>query len=598
MGSVPHGLSLVGRIWQKREGETLAALALAQRLNLDPLVAQVLAARGVDADTAPAFLEPRLKYLLPDPFTLKDMDAGTARLYRAVLAGERIVIFGDYDVDGATSSALLYKALVALGSRPEIFIPDRLKDGYGPSVSLMERLHKQGAQLIVTLDCGTTAFEPLARAKELGLDVIVIDHHEAEPRLPDACALINPNRLDEDQDDLRHLAAVGVTFVFLVGLWSHVRAKEPARALPSLMDFLDLVALGTVCDVVRLQGLNRAFVSQGLKVMAGRTNVGLCALMDLCALKERPSAYTLGFVLGPRINAGGRVGESFLGAKLLTTSDPLEAQNIAQRLGAYNLERQGLEEIALCDAQEQALGQLDHRCLMVSSDAWHPGVIGIVAGRLKEQYHKPTFALSFWDGACAGKGSGRSVAGISLGALVHAAKQKGLIEAGGGHAMAAGVSLTRDQVEAFHAFCDERLISLGDEPLPTALYDGVLPLESCHLNLIEDLSQLEPFGQGNPSPRFVLKDVWIENVFPVGQVHLKCRLRASSGATCDAIAFRCAETDLGRAMVQGGKAFHLLGNLKKNSWQGVDKPQFIIEDAVVASQADGVLIEEEERRAS
>ncbi|MBA4118996.1 MAG: single-stranded-DNA-specific exonuclease RecJ [Candidatus Puniceispirillum sp.] len=598
MEEARSSLSLQGRVWHEREGDTLATLAMAQRMDLDPLVAKVLATRGVLPENADAFLTPRLKYLLPDPFTLKDMDLATQRLYQAVRRREKIVIFGDYDVDGATSSALLYRALAALGVTAQIYIPDRLKDGYGPSVAAMERFHKQGAHLVVTLDCGTTAFEPLMRAKELGLDVIVIDHHEAEPRLPDVCALVNPNRLDEDQDDLRHLAAVGVTFVVLVGLWRVVRENEPARPLPNLMDFLDLVALGTVCDVVRLQGLNRAFVSQGLKVMAGRTNAGLCALMDLCALKERPSAYTLGFVLGPRINAGGRVGESSLGARLLTTQDAIEAAAIAQQLNGYNIERQALEEVALFEAQEQALEQLDKRMIVVGSKDWHPGVIGIVAGRLKEQYHKPTFALSFWEGDEAGKGSGRSITGISLGGLVHAAKQKGLIIGGGGHAMAAGLSLTRAQVEDFHGFCEERLVTLGDEPLPTALYDGVLTVEGCHLTLIEALSRLEPFGQGNPSPRFVLENVWVESAFPVGQDHLKCRLRGASGALCDAIAFRCMGTDLGRALVGRDQALHILGNLKKNTWQGVDKAQFIIEDAVFSSQSTGIFKPNNMRQAS
>jgi single-stranded-DNA-specific exonuclease len=579
----PDERSLLGRRWQGRTGNTLAALALAQRLKMDPLVAHLLTTRGVEIEDAPAFLEPRLRDALPDPFTLKDMDVVVERLEKALHAQEKIMIFADYDVDGATSSALMYHALCALGLTPQIYIPDRIKEGYGPNTPAMERFKAQGIDLVITLDCGTNAFEPLEAAKKLGLDVIVIDHHEAEPKLPEAVGIINPNRLDMEKSDLSHLAAVGVCFVTLVALFARLRENGFDKPLPSLLNWLDLVALGTVCDVVRLKGLNRAFVAQGLKVMAQRRNVGLCALVDVSGVRERLSAYHLGFVLGPRVNAGGRVGTPDLGVRLLTTPNPQEAKELAQALNVHNEERKLLEALALDQATQQAFGQEKDRCIIVSHDEWHPGVIGIVAGRLKEQFHKPVFVLSFWDGSQSGKGSGRSISGISLGALVHAAHQKGLILGGGGHAMAAGLSLTRDQVAPLKAFCQERLESQGDEPTACTFHDGFLSVEGAHTTLIEALEKVGPFGQGNPAPRFVLTNVWIAKAFPVGKDHLKCLVRSSSGAVVDAMAFRCMEGPLGRALVAGGEAFHLLGTLKKNEWQGSVKAQFIIEDAVMVT---------------
>jgi single-stranded-DNA-specific exonuclease len=581
-------LSLLGKTWTQRAAPTLPSLALAQRLNLDPLVASILTTRGIGPDEAPAFLEPKLRDAMPDPFVLKDMDVVVRRLEKALRTGEHVMIFADYDVDGATSSALLSQVLKSLGANVDVYIPDRLKEGYGPNVPAMEAFHAQGVDLIITLDCGTNAFAPLLRAKELGMDVIVIDHHEAEPLLPEAVGIINPNRLDMEKSDLCHLAAVGVCFITLVALFSHLRIEGFARPLPSLLNWLDLVALGTVCDVMRLQGLNRAFVAQGLKVMAARQNVGLCALMDVGGLREKPSAYHLGFVLGPRINAGGRVGEANLGTRLLTTQDPATAKTLALRLDQLNKERQALEEEALADALTQAYTQSDKRCLVVASPHWHPGIIGIVAGRLKEQFHKPVFALSFWSSPEDGKGSGRSVPGICLGSLVHAAKQKGLILGGGGHAMAAGLSLTEAQLAPFQAFLEERLVALGDEQIPTLTYDGFLPLEGAHLSLLETLALLEPYGQGNPSPRFVITDVFVKKAFPMGQNHLKCTLVNQHGKELEGVAFRCLDTALGVQLLKGTEPYHLLGSLKKNTWQGQEKPQFIIEDAVSARYGNWV----------
>lgn len=583
------GRSLLGRRWQGRTGNTLAALALAQRLKIDPLVAHLLTTRGVDIEDAPAFLEPRLRDALPDPFMLKDMDVVVARLEKALRSQEKIMIFADYDVDGATSSALMYHALCALGARPQVYIPDRMKEGYGPNIPAMERFKEQGIDLVITLDCGTNAFEPLEVAHKLGLDVIVIDHHEAEPKLPVAVGVINPNRLDMDKSDLSHLAAVGVCFVTLVALFARLREKSFDKPLPSLLNWLDLVALGTVCDVVRLKGLNRAFVAQGLKVMAQRHNVGICALVEVSSVREMLTAYHLGFVLGPRVNAGGRVGTPDLGVRLLTTHNPQEAKELALALNTHNEERKALEALALEQATLQAFAQEKDRCIIVSHDEWHPGVIGIIAGRLKEQFHKPVFVLSFWEGSESGKGSGRSIPGISLGALVHAAHQKGLILGGGGHAMAAGLSLTRDQIGPFKVFCQERLESQGEEPTACTFHDGFLSVEAAHTTLIEALEKVAPFGQGNPSPRFVLSNVWVAKSFPVGTDHLKCVLRGPSGAFLDAIAFRCMDTPLGRALLAGGEAFHLLGTLKKNEWQGTVKAQFIIEDAVLVRDGSWVL---------
>ncbi len=441
--------SLTGRRWAARLGDERLALAIAQRHGLPDAVSRLLAAREVDLEGVPDFLEPTLRKFLPDPSHLKDMDAAIARLVRAVRQSERIVVFGDYDVDGATSSALLLRFFRAVGGNIGVYIPDRRKEGYGPNAPALLKLRQEGTAVVVTVDCGVTAFEPLAEARRVGLDLIVIDHHQAEVALPEAIAVVDPNRID-DASPHKQMAAVGVAFLLCVGVNRALREAgwyTGERSEPDLRQWLDLVALGTVCDVVPLTGVNRALVRHGLLVMAQRRNAGLAALADVARLKETPGAYHLGFMLGPRVNAGGRVGQADLGARLLSSDDPHEVGALAVRLDELNAERRAIER----DVLDQAIGRIEGlygpdrkglpAALVVESEGWHVGVIGIVASRLVERYGRPTFVIGM-DGEL-GKGSGRSVRGVDLGAAVIAARQSGLLVNGGGHAMAAGLTVAR-----------------------------------------------------------------------------------------------------------------------------------------------------------
>ena len=464
--------SLTGRRWAARLADERTALAIAQRHGLPEAVARLLAARDVDPDAVPDFLDPTLRRFLPDPSHLKDMDAAVTRMTQAVQEGERIVVFGDYDVDGATSSALLLRFFRAVGGNIDVYIPDRRKEGYGPNTAALLKLKADGAAVVVTVDCGVTAFEPLAEAKRAGLDTIVIDHHMAEITLPEAVAVVDPNRIDDDSPH-KQMAAVGVAFLLAVGVNRRLREAGwyagAGRAEPDLRQWLDLVALGTVCDVVPLTGVNRALVRQGLKVMAERRNIGLAALADVAGLKEVPGAYHLGFLLGPRVNAGGRVGQANLGARLLSSDDPHEVGALALRLDEFNAERRAIEREVLDQAIARVEGLYgpDRRglpaALVVESEGWHVGVIGIVASRLVERYGRPAFVIGL-DGDL-GKGSGRSVRGVDLGAAVIAARQAGLLVNGGGHAMAAGLTVTREALPGLTRFLDERIApQLGAAP--------------------------------------------------------------------------------------------------------------------------------------
>jgi len=577
--------SLTGRRWQIRPGEARLAQALSQRLALPEVVGRVLASRGIGLDQAEAFLAPTLKNALPDPSHLRDLDKAAARLARAIQAGETIAIFGDYDVDGATSTALLTLYLEAAGGRVLTHIPDRVTEGYGPNAPALARLQAAGAGLVVTVDCGTSAFAALEAAAAAGQEVIVVDHHTAESHLPPALAVINPNRLDEDSPH-RHLAAVGVAFLLAVGLHRVLRdsgwfANRPA---PDLMRWLDLVALGTVCDVVPLIGVNRALVAQGLKVMARRGNPGLAALADVAGLRERPDSTHLGYLLGPRINAGGRVGEAGLGARLMSTADPVEAEAIARRLDDYNRDRQEIEAAVLAEAIEQVESREDDGSplLLAAGAGWHQGVIGIVAGRLKERYGRPTCVIAL-DGAT-GKGSGRSVIGLDLGAAVIAARQSGLLLAGGGHAMAAGFTVAADKVEDLRLFLGERLAAQGRGDLvPRLDLDGALEARAASIELIETLAALGPFGAGNPEPVFAVTGARIVRADVVGSGHVRLVLSGTGGGKLKAIAFRAADSEMGMTLLSSaGAPVHLAGTLRIDSWQGTSTPQLLVEDAAIA----------------
>lgn len=586
--------SLSGRRWEARlpaglssaEAERLA-VAISQQAGVSEIVGRILALRGQSPETAPAFLSPSLRRDLPDPSVFTDMDRAAARLADAVEAGEQVAVFGDYDVDGATSSALLHRYFRALGRDLAIYIPDRLAEGYGPNAPALLGLKEGGASVVLTVDCGITAFEPLEAAQAAGLDVIVVDHHVAEPRLPPAVAIVNPNRLD-DTSGYGQLAAVGVSFMLVVALNRTLRERgyfSADRREPDLIGLLDLVALGTICDVVPLTSVNRALVAQGLRVMAKRQNAGLCALGDVAGIAEPPGVYHAGFLLGPRVNAGGRVGEAPLGARLLTTENSAEAAEIAGRLDRYNKERQAIEKETL-EAAIEAIERdrlAEHPVVFAADQGWHPGVIGIVASRLVERFGRPACVVGVEAGI--GKGSGRSVSGVDLGNAVIAARQAGLLVNGGGHKMAAGFTVEAAKIDALRAFLSERL---GDAVAaatarPTQTVDAALSVEAATLNLLQELEQAGPFGIGNPGPRLVLADARIAFSRRVGTGHVQLRLAGDTGVQLKGIAFGVADTPLGEALLAGqGRLFHLAGSLRADNWQGRQGVQFMVDDAAPA----------------
>jgi single-stranded-DNA-specific exonuclease len=580
--------SVCGRRWRLRAGDALEGQAIAERLALPEILGRLLAQRGIDRDHAPGFLAPRLRDQLPDPSHLLDMEAAAARLVRAVRDGETIAIFGDYDVDGATSAALLVRFFAAVGGRTRVYVPDRLREGYGPNTPALLRLRDEGVRLVLTVDCGTNAHQPIADAAKAGLEVIIVDHHVAEPLLPRAVAVVNPNRLDEESPH-GALAAVGVAFLLVVAVNRALRQAgwyTGSRAEPDLLQWLDLVALGTVCDVVPLAGLNRPLVAQGIKVARRSTNPGLAALAAVAAIGEPLDAYHLGFVLGPRVNAGGRVGEADLGARLLATDDPALAAHLAGRLDVYNRERREIEartlEVAIAAVEGAAQSPV---LAFAAGEGWHPGVIGIVAARLKERYERPACVVALAGGI--GKGSGRSVAGLPLGPAVVAARQAGLLINGGGHAMAAGFTVAADRLDALRQFLADRLgDGLASERLtPELSIDAALSLGAVQGELIDQLERLAPFGAGNPEPRFVFPAVRVAHVEPVGSGHLRCALADPlDTGRLRAIAFRVAGTPLGQLLADTrGAAIHLAGHLRRDGWRGGDAVQLTIEDVAAVA---------------
>jgi len=556
---------------------------------MDALLDELLLARGVARDDLARHRDPRIRDFLPDPSCFKDMDAGARRLADAVQAGETIAIFGDYDVDGATSAALLVLLLRRLGAEPIVYIPDRLMEGYGPSGKALVELKTRGASVAVCVDCGAQAFEALEEARAAELDVIVVDHHQCASLLPVAHALINPNRLDEGADGAAHghLAAVGMAFLLGVALIRELRGRATfeANPEPKIIDLLDLVALGTVADVARLRTLNRAFVTQGLKVMAARQNVGLAALTEAARLVKPPSCRDLGFALGPRINAGGRVGKSDLGVRLLTCTDPDEARTLAAELDRLNEERRAIEMLVCEQAEEQAAKLDGAPVLTVMSSGWHQGVIGIVAGRIKERFGRPTIVIAECEDGT-GKGSGRSISGVDLGAAVLAAKESGLLVAGGGHAMAAGLTLAPGGLERFRDFINERLAddvekSRGDRAL---LLDALLSPGGIAGSLCDALDAGGPYGAGWPSPRIAAGPARLLKTSIVGNGHVRGIACGDDGRTFKWIAFRSAESELGQALLSSvpDRRWWLAGTIKRDEWNGGNAAEMHLEDAAVA----------------
>ncbi|MCK1323172.1 MULTISPECIES: single-stranded-DNA-specific exonuclease RecJ [unclassified Bradyrhizobium] len=591
--------SLTDKLWRDRLDARGAAKALAivQRHQLPELLARVLAGRGVDSDAVADFLDPTIRKLLPDPFTVTEMEAAAKRIADAAANGEKVAIFGDYDVDGATSAALLTWHLRHCGLDPLIHIPDRIFEGYGPNTEAVRALAEKGATLLVTVDCGTTSIEPLAEAKRIGMSVVVIDHHQAGTELPEVDALVNPNRLD-DLSGLGHLAAVGLVLVTLVAVNRELRQRgfwNAEMPEPDLLGMLHHVALGTVADVAPLIGLNRAFVAKGLIAMRRRDHVGHTALMDVARLNGPPEAWHLGFMLGPRINAGGRIGRADLGVRLLLEGDSVEAARIAAELDRLNSERRVIEQAAEAQAEAEALASIGLEdkigVIVTASEGWHPGVVGLVASRLKEKFSRPAFAIALEPGGI-GTGSGRSIAGVDIGKAVRQAVADGILLKGGGHAMAAGVTLRKEKLAEFRAYLENALgRDVAEARHVNELYiDGAVSARAVTTELAATLNRAGPFGSGNPEAVLALPAHQLVYADEVGQAHLRLRFKSGEGAIVNGIAFRSIGQKLGNALVANrGQQLHVAGSLSVDRYQGAERVQFRVIDVALPDQGPSMI---------
>ncbi|MCC8371168.1 MAG: single-stranded-DNA-specific exonuclease RecJ [Rickettsia endosymbiont of Pseudomimeciton antennatum] len=622
--------SVNGKIWQQRLVNEYDVLELCRSVGISDFLARVLSPRLENLVQATDFLSPKLKNLLPDPFHLLDMQKAVDRTIEAIINKQKICIFADYDVDGATSSSLLKNLFRNLGQEVDIYVPDRIAEGYGPTPAAMQKIKDNATKLLITVDCGAMAHEALKYASLVGLDVIVIDHHISSDILPEAVAVVNPNRIDETSD-YKYLAAVGVSFLFATALLSDLKkqnffandvyatqaslranvrergnphslemdcfvdAKASPRNdvvgkssynIPNLMQYLDLVALGTVCDVMKLVHLNRAFVVQGLKILQQRKNLGMTTLCDIAGLNEKPNCYHLGFVLGPRINAGGRVGKSSLGASLLSTECSIEANRLAKELEKHNNERKVIELIMIEEATKIALTQENDSSLFIVGKGWHPGVIGIVAGRLKEKFNKPVSVIALNNGV--GKASCRSIKNVDFGSKIINAKTKELIVVGGGHAMAAGFTVLEEKLQELQEFLNHAFKSdmSNQNDLICEEYDVELTTNSVNLLLMDELSKLEPFGQGNPEPIFKFSNLFVLKADIVGEKHIRCLLAPSKEAfgskALPAIAFNAVSTPIENVLLNvKSHNISVIGSLKMNSWQERHTIQLQIKDLII-----------------
>ncbi|MFK7902878.1 MAG: single-stranded-DNA-specific exonuclease RecJ [Nitratireductor sp.] len=580
--------SLKDKRWVDRinDSERNIALALAQESGMPELLARVLIGRKVLKEDAVSFLTPTIKELMPDPSTLTDMEKAVEILVDAIAAKSHIAIFGDYDVDGASSSALLSRFLTSLDVSNEIYIPDRIFEGYGPNPMAMQKLIENGAKLIVTVDCGSTSFEAIEKAKELDVDVLVIDHHQCSDELPVAKAIVNPNRQD-DLSGLGTLCAAGVVFMVLVGAQRELR-KRSMNVGVNLLDMLDIVALATICDVVPLVGLNRAFVVKGISVMHSRKNAGIAALSKVSRLDGPIQPYHLGFLLGPRINAGGRIGDAALGSRLLTLEDPYEAEQIALQLEDLNKERQATEAIMLDEAINEAEAEIGlgegPSVLVTARTGWHPGIVGLLASRLKDRFSRPAFAVAFNE-AGIGSASGRSINGVDLGSAVREAVEKGIIVKGGGHAMAAGLTVEKSKLGELRSYFEERLSAQVEKARQGQVMkiDGALTARGANLKFLDLVESAGPYGQGHSQPIFAFPNHLVQYSRLVGKDHVSLTLKASDGSVIKGISFRSADEKLGKALMDGqGKHFHFIGTLGVNIWQGRKNVQLRIIDAAPA----------------
>jgi single-stranded-DNA-specific exonuclease len=583
--------SATGRLWRDRLDARGAAraLAIAQRHQLPEMLARVIAGRGVEIDAVADFLDPTIRRLMPDPFTVTQMEAAAKRLADAAMRGETVAIFGDYDVDGATSAALLAWHLRHCGLDPLIHIPDRIFEGYGPNVDAINALAARGATLLVTVDCGTTSIEPLAVAKRQGMSVVVIDHHQCGDDLPEVEALVNPNRPD-DLSGLGHLAAVGLVLVTLVALNRELRRRgfwTGERPEPDLLNMLHHVALGTVADVAPLTGLNRAFVAKGLIALRRRDHVGHTALMDVARLNGPPEAWHLGFMLGPRINAGGRIGRADLGVRLLLEGDVSEAARIAAELDRLNVERRVIEQAAEAQAEAEALASLGLEdkgsVIVTASEGWHPGVVGLVASRLKDKFSRPAFVVALEPGGV-GTGSGRSIGDVDLGRAVRQAVTDGVLLKGGGHAMAAGITLRKERLAEFRAYMEKALADdvARSRHINELFIDGAVTARALTSEFVATLNRAGPFGAGNPEPVLALPSHQLIYADEVGQAHLRLRFKSGDGAIVNGIAFRAVGQPLGNALTQmRGQPLHVAGSLAVDRWQGAERVQLRVMDVAV-----------------
>ena len=581
--------SFKGRSWRLTAADDALAAAIAQRTGVSDALARLLASRGVTADTASSYLAPRLRDSFPDPSALKGMDDCAGLIWDAIEAGSKIALFADYDVDGATSAAQLHGWLSAVGAEPLIYVPDRIEEGYGPNTAALEQLHKAGAELVITLDCGAASVEPLAAAARIGLSVAVVDHHLMDGAPPEAAALVNPNQ-PGDTSGCGHLAAAGVVFVLLAALNREGRRRGAFKTSepPDVLSFADLAALGTICDVVALSGVNRAIVAQGLKRMSAWSRPGLAALAEVAGVSGPASPYHAGFLIGPRINAGGRVGQSDLGARLLTTTDPAEARTIAETLDQLNAERRAIEAEVLdaAAAQIEAAGvKAEDPVLIAAGEHWHPGVIGIAAGRIKERYNRPAIVIGIDPETGLAKGSGRSCPGVDLGSAVARAREEGLLLAGGGHAMACGLTVNRERIDALRDYLAAELAGAWASAEEARQYavDAVVHPAAVTFDFCQALSAAAPYGAGNPEPRFALADLRRTYAQRVGADHVRFTFQAASGAKVNGIAFRCADEPMGQALLSPGEAmFHAAGKLKADDGRFGKRAELHLEDLAPA----------------
>tara|TARA_Y100001970_G_C14201457_1_gene841350 strand:+ start:371 stop:2152 length:1782 start_codon:yes stop_codon:yes gene_type:complete len=576
-------LSLTNKRWKFKDFDERAAENISQNFGFSHLLAKLFSIRNINISDIDQYINPSLKDHMPDPYNLVDMEKACSRIYDSICSNEKIAIFGDYDVDGSTSTSIIINYFRALGIELEYHIPNRFTEGYGPSKEIFAKFKKNNIKVIITVDCGTMSYDEMEFAKKENLDIIVLDHHQPEISLPEAYAIVNPNRLD-DKSNLNYLAAVGVTYFFLIALNRKLRSTEwfakKNLVEPNMISFLDIIALGTICDAVPLKGINRLLVIKGIEVMKKQLNVGLRSLINKSAIKGKITTFDLGFKLGPRINAAGRLGRSSFGTELLTATETSDADRISDELDKFNQERRTIESYVLDSAEKQVTEEkINKKLLVVYGEGWHEGVIGIIASRLKDKYHRPCFVITVSKGKA--KGSGRSIKGIDLGNLVIAAKQAGIIDSGGGHSMAAGLSLEENKIEELIDFFEIQLSNSQSKAVDEKMIyvDSLISSSGINLEVHDEIEKLGPFGSDNFEPNFVVKSSLIASVNQIGENHLKCLIKTSEGGFIEAMAFRSLSTPLGDEIQKNkGNSVSLLGKIKINEWGGRRTPQLHIED--------------------